>query len=91
MGSGSSTRSESPSVFPEPVKTQHHVRQASVRHKQPMPDPGELEKRFTKVLVSLQPIYGLQNSYERSNKIQMVNTCCFVCVYFPSIKLPVTL
>lgn len=29
----------------------HHMRQPSIRTKQPMPDPNELEKRFTKVLV----------------------------------------
>lgn len=71
MGSGSSTRSESPKVTVNESPSHHHhnnsdhqhhtaikqkqqhVRQASIRHaKQPMPDPGELERRFTKVLVS---------------------------------------
>lgn len=64
MGSGSSSARgagaeacEAPLSPEAPVKTtnnkQHHVRQASIRHiKQPMPDPSELERRFTKVLVS---------------------------------------
>lgn len=54
MGSGSSStrNTESPNTTSsEPIKTQHHVRQASIRAKQPMPDPNELERRFTKVLV----------------------------------------
>lgn len=54
------SRSESPTLSAPPdciggVTTQtkqHHVRQPSIRTKQPMPDPNELEKRFTKVLVS---------------------------------------
>lgn len=54
MGSASSTRSESPiTTSPETIKTQHHVRQPSIRSKQPMPDPNELERRFTKVLASM--------------------------------------
>ncbi|XP_044731705.1 formin-like protein isoform X1 [Chrysoperla carnea] len=55
------SRSESPTLSAPPdciggVTTQtkqHHVRQPSIRTKQPMPDPNELEKRFTKVLASM--------------------------------------
>ncbi|XP_022920232.1 formin-like protein [Onthophagus taurus] len=37
------------------ISSKHHARQASIRvkSKQPMPDPNELEKRFTKVLASM--------------------------------------
>lgn len=37
------------------ISSKHHARQASIRvkSKQPMPDPNELERRFTKVLVSI--------------------------------------
>lgn len=32
----------------------YHVRQGSLRSKQPLPDPIEVEKQFAKLLVSLQ-------------------------------------
>ncbi|KAK9730257.1 Diaphanous GTPase-binding Domain [Popillia japonica] len=37
------------------ISSKHHARQASIRvkSKQPMPDPNELERRFTKVLASM--------------------------------------
>lgn len=40
----------------KPQQQNHHVRQASVRSRaaQPMPEHTELDKRFAKVLVSLQ-------------------------------------
>ncbi|KAK7791545.1 hypothetical protein R5R35_008345 [Gryllus longicercus] len=51
MGSSQSTKSE-----PDPsegfANKPHNVR-SSIRTKQPMPDPNELERRFTKVLASM--------------------------------------
>lgn len=47
--------SQSPKLEPPPpvdLPRSHNVR-ASIRSKLPMPDQNELEKRFTKVLVSL--------------------------------------
>ncbi|XP_017779314.1 PREDICTED: formin-like protein CG32138 isoform X2 [Nicrophorus vespilloides] len=38
---------------PESALSKHHARQASIRKKQPMPDADELEKRFTRVLASM--------------------------------------
>lgn len=51
MGSSLSTKSESPPPEGTTVKT-NNVR-SSIRTKQPMPDANELERRFTKVLVSI--------------------------------------
>ncbi|KAK9892895.1 hypothetical protein WA026_022577 [Henosepilachna vigintioctopunctata] len=52
------------------ISSKLHGRQASVRQstirpkqKQPMPDPSELEKRFTKVLVSSVLPFALKYSY----------------------------
>jgi hypothetical protein len=50
MGSSFSTKSESPPTEVTTAKT-NNVR-SSIRAKQPMPDANELERRFTKVLVS---------------------------------------
>ncbi|KAJ8952117.1 hypothetical protein NQ318_018452 [Aromia moschata] len=45
------------------ISSKLHGRQASIRQstikakaKQPMPDPNELERRFTKVLLANQPV-----------------------------------
>lgn len=51
MGSTFSTKSESPPAETTTPKT-NSVR-CSIRTKQPMPDANELERRFTKVLVSI--------------------------------------
>jgi len=51
MGSTFSTKSESPPAETTTPKT-NNVR-CSIRAKQPMPDANELERRFTKVLVSI--------------------------------------
>jgi hypothetical protein len=51
MGSTFSTKSESPPAETTTPKT-NSVR-SSIRAKQPMPDANELERRFTKVLVSV--------------------------------------
>lgn len=51
MGSTFSTKSESPPAETTTPKT-HSVR-CSIRTKQPMPDANELERRFTKVLASM--------------------------------------
>lgn len=51
MGSSLSTKSESPPPESTTMKT-NNVR-SSIRTKQPMPDANELERRFTKVLVSI--------------------------------------
>lgn len=51
MGSTFSTKSESPPAETATPKT-NNVR-CSIRTKQPMPDANELERRFTKVLVSI--------------------------------------
>jgi len=51
MGSAFSTKSESPPAETTTPKT-NSVR-CSIRAKQPMPDANELERRFTKVLVSI--------------------------------------
>lgn len=68
MGSGSSsTRNDSSNTSPETIKTQHHVRQASIRAKQPMPDPNELERRFTKVLVSNKTPRDDERKKQKSN------------------------
>jgi hypothetical protein len=50
MGSTFSMKSESPPIEATTTKT-NNVR-SSIRAKQPMPDANELERRFTKVLVS---------------------------------------
>jgi hypothetical protein len=50
MGSTFSTKSESPPA--ETVNTKTYNVRSSIRAKQPMPDASELERRFTKVLVS---------------------------------------
>ncbi|XP_023709731.2 formin-like protein [Cryptotermes secundus] len=51
MGSSFSTKSESPPTEATTTKT-NNVR-SSIRAKQPMPDANELERRFTKVLASM--------------------------------------
>jgi hypothetical protein len=55
MGSSLSTKSES--VPAEGVTTKSNNVRASIRTKQPMPDANELERRFTKVLVSVNKNY----------------------------------
>jgi hypothetical protein len=57
MGSSFSTKSESPPTEAATTKT-NNVR-SSIRAKQPMPDANELERRFTKVLASIE-----QNLFE---------------------------
>lgn len=49
MGNSQSCKAETPP--PVDLPRTHNVR-ASIRSKLPMPDQNELEKRFTKVLVS---------------------------------------
>ncbi|XP_066998237.1 formin-like protein [Anabrus simplex] len=51
MGSSQSTKSESPPV--EGIANKPHNVRSSIRTKQPMPDSNELERRFTKVLASM--------------------------------------
>lgn len=50
MGSSFSMKSESPPI--EATTTKPNNVRCSIRAKQPMPDANELERRFTKVLVS---------------------------------------
>lgn len=52
MGSSLSTKSESPPPEGTTTMKTNNVR-SSIRTKQPMPDANELERRFTKVLVSI--------------------------------------
>ena len=53
MGSGQSNRQETPMQHIEPMFASQKQIRASTRSKTPMPtDPNELERRFTKVLVS---------------------------------------
>lgn len=53
MGSGQSIKQELPPQHFEPMFASQKQIRASTRSKTPMPaDPNELERRFTKVLVS---------------------------------------
>lgn len=54
----------------------HHVRQASVRSRatQPMPDSGELDKRFTKVLVS---VCVDEHYWQYESLAEEMVGCCF--------------
>lgn len=39
-------------IFPQKQLPNYHVRQNSIRSKQPLPDPNEVERQFAKLLVS---------------------------------------
>lgn len=69
MGSTFSTKSESPPTEATTTKT-NNVR-SSIRAKQPMPDANELERRFTKVLASInQNLFEFNRfSYSRMGKM----------------------
>jgi hypothetical protein len=68
MGSSFSTKSESPT---EATTTKTNNVRSSIRAKQPMPDANELERRFTKVLVSIdQNLFEFHRfSYSRVGKM----------------------
>lgn len=71
MGSTFSTKSESPPVETTTPKTTS-VR-SSIRAKQPMPDANELERRFTKVLVSVnQKLLEFDRSLQESLHVSVV-------------------